>query len=165
MADEELKIEDSGSGKKKKLIIIIIAAVVILLGGGGAFLFLSGGDDVSEVAEEVQVHPLATSALYVGMPRAFVFNVMGDNRDRLVQIKVQLLIRGAANEKLARQHIPMIEGSLLRVFSSATADQLLSQEGKDAIRETALAETQGAMTDLTGSAVVERVLFTGFVMQ
>ena len=41
------------------------------------------------------------TALYVAMPRPFVFNVPGSGRDRLVQIKVQLLVRGSDNEELA----------------------------------------------------------------
>jgi flagellar FliL protein len=163
--DSDLKIEESGSGKKSKL-MIIIAAVVVLLGAGvGGWLFLSGGEEPQVQAEAPQVQTSESAALYVGMPRPFVFNVAGDRRDRLVQIKVQLLVRGAANEELARLHIPLIEGSLLRVFSGATVDQLSSQEGKDKIRENALSETQQALTAITGKRVVERVLFTGFVMQ
>ena len=64
------------------------------------------------------------SALYVAMPRPFVFNVPGSSRDRIVQIKVQLLVRGDVNEETAKKHIPLIEGTLLSVFSTTTADEL-----------------------------------------
>jgi flagellar FliL protein len=40
------------------------------------------------------------------MPRPFVFNVAGGQRDRLVQIKIQLMVRGTADETLAKQNIP-----------------------------------------------------------
>ncbi|MGE6158855.1 flagellar basal body-associated FliL family protein, partial [Aeromonas media] len=104
-------------------------------------------------------------SLYVGMPRPFVFNVAGGQRDRLVQIKIQLMVRGAADETLAKQNIPLIEGTLLRVFSAATAEQLMTFEGKEKLRQDSLEECRRVLKDLVSSPVIEQVLFTGFVMQ
>ena len=105
------------------------------------------------------------SALYVAMPRPFVFNVPGSSRDRIVQIKVQLLVRGDVNEETAKKHIPLIEGTLLSVFSTTTADELSTSAGKETLRFTALEKVQAALNDVEGTKVIERVLFTGFVMQ
>ncbi|MCW8107628.1 flagellar basal body-associated protein FliL [Alteromonas ponticola] len=173
MAEEELQIEESG-GKSKKMMIIIIAAVVIL-GGGAAYFFLFSGSDASvpEQTETVagegpaQAAPKANlgTALYVAMPRPFVFNVPGSGRDRLVQIKVQLMVRGSDNEEMAKSHIPLIEGTLLQVFSNSSADDLVTEAGKITLREDALSEVQRVMNEISGSNVVEQVLFTGFVMQ
>ena len=99
------------------------------------------------------------------MPRPFVFNVPGASRDRIVQIKVQLLVRGDVNEEVAKKHIPFIESTLLGVLSTTTADELSTSAGKEAIRLTALDKVQAAMEAVEGSKVIERVLFTGFVMQ
>jgi len=99
------------------------------------------------------------------MPRPFVFNVPGANRDRLVQIKVQLLVRGAQNEETAKKHIPLIEGTLLRVFSGTSADELGTSAGKDALKKNALKAVQDELLSIAGRTVVESVLFTGFVMQ
>jgi len=170
MADEqgqELEVEAEGGNKK---MVIIIIAVVVLLGGGVAAWLLTGDDAPNPEATDsasTESAPAAKSlgALYVGMPRPFVFNVADDQRDRLVQIKVQLLVRGGANEELARKHIPLIEGALLRTFSSASVDELSTQKGKEAIRAKAVTDTQKAMKSITGNAVIEQVLFTGFVMQ
>ncbi len=94
-----------------------------------------------------------------------VVHVPGSGRDRLVQIKVQLLVRGSDNEELAKTHIPLIEGTLLQVFSSANADDLVTEAGKIELREQAVNEVQKVLKDIAGHDVVERVLFTGFVMQ
>ena len=99
------------------------------------------------------------------MPRPFIFNVPGAGRDRLVQIKVQLMVRGSDNEELAKMHIPMIEGTLLKVFSTANADDLVTEAGKVALKDQSLREVQKALNEIAGNAVVEQVLFTGFVMQ
>lgn len=176
MAEEELQMEESG-GKGK--LIIIIAIVVVLLAGGAAAYFLLGSSD-EPIAEEGMGIPEAQSeeedanemasakvgtALYVAMPRPFVFNVPGSGRDRLVQIKVQLMVRGSDNEETAKMHVPMIEGTLLTVFSSANADDLVTEAGKTALRDQSVREVQKAMQELVGDQVVEEVLFTGFVMQ
>lgn len=173
MAEEELQIEEGG--KKGKMMIIIIA-LLIVVGGGAAYFFLFSGDD-RPAAEQLsaadgaaaQQGPAANAqvgtALYVAMPRPFVFNVPGSGRDRMVQIKVQLLVRGSDNEETAKSHIPLIEGTLLQIFSTANADDLVTEAGKIELRDRAVEEVQRAMTEITGKNVVERVLFTGFVMQ
>ncbi|MBW3806120.1 flagellar basal body-associated protein FliL [Aeromonas jandaei] len=168
--DNELTLKDPAAGKKKKLIIIIALAVILLGGGGaGAFLMLSGSEKPSaEAAEGKEAKPKEEApqpSLYVSMPRPFVFNVAGVQRDRLVQIKIQLQVRGAADETLAKQNIPLIEGTLLRVFSAATAEQLMTFEGKEKLRKDSLEECRRVLKDLVSSPVIEQVLFTGFVMQ
>ncbi|PKH00801.1 flagellar basal body-associated protein FliL [Paraglaciecola sp. MB-3u-78] len=173
MAEEELKMEEGS--KKIKLIIIIVAVVVLIAGGGAAYYFLMGDDApimASEGEPAVQGEEGVASALvktgtalYVAMPRPFVFNVPGSNRDRLVEIKVQLMMRGSDNEEQAKMHIPLIEGTLLKTFSTANADDLVTEAGKIAIRDSALKEVQKTMLDVSGNQTVEEVLFIGFVMQ
>ncbi|BDF95011.1 flagellar basal body-associated protein FliL [Pseudoalteromonas haloplanktis] len=175
MAEEaNLEIED-GSKKKKKLIIIIAVAVLVIAGAVWFFL-LSGSDSAPETLADESIVSAEQdtasgdsakigSALYVAMPRPFIFNVPGASRDRIVQIKVQLLVRGDVNEEIAKKHIPLIEGTLLGVFSTTTADELGTSEGKETLRVAALDKVQAALTDVEGSKVIERVLFTGFVMQ
>lgn len=173
MAEEaNLEIEDGGKSKKK--LIIIIAVVLLVIAGGAGYFFLSGSDEPAETladetatSEEVGNSDSAQigSALYVAMPRPFVFNVPGASRDRVVQIKVQLLVRGDVNEEIAKKHIPLIEDTILSVFSTTTADELGTSEGKETLRVAALEKVQTALNDVEGSKVIERVLFTGFVMQ
>lgn len=180
-AEKDLQIADGGGNKKK--MIIIAAAAVVLLGGGGAAFMMMGGDEPAApaVAEGAPADAAATDAaaadpaaagavsagdaLYVGMPRPFVFNVPGANRDRLVQIKAQLMVRGQNNEETAKQHIPLIESTMLRTFSKANADDLVTAAGKDSLKAAALKDVQESLTGVVGSPVVEEILFTGFVMQ
>jgi len=177
--EKETDLDVEGSGKKKKLIIIIALVVVLAAGGGGAFMFMGGSDDEvpqaeldaaldsggDEAAPENSVSAGVGSALYVPMPRAFRFNVPGSVRDRFVEIRVQLLVRGSDNEEVAKKNIPLIESTLLGVFSQENADDLATSAGKASLKQKALAAVQQEMVDIAGNKVVEQVLFTGFVMQ
>jgi flagellar FliL protein len=172
MADEELEIEEGGK-KKSKLMLIIIIVVVLLGGGGGAYFFLFMGEDPAAAegegaAEATSVEadaPPEGQALYVAMPRPFTFNAPGVARERIVQIEVQLMVRGVQSEELAKRHIPMIEGTLLQVFSASNADDLVTDVGKVELKERATKQVRQVMKELEGSSIVEQVLFTGFVIQ
>jgi flagellar FliL protein len=182
MADEkgkEVDLEIESGGKKKKMLIIIIAVVVLLAGGGAAYFFLMGDDSVTTAVEVSVEGAVATdsnqggeadnakvgSALYVPMPRPFRFNVPGAARDRFVEIRVQLLVRGGDNEESVKMNIPLIESTLLNVFSQANADDLGTSVGKEALKQQSLTAVQIVMKELKGNDTVEKVLFTGFVMQ
>ncbi|WP_158770741.1 flagellar basal body-associated protein FliL [Paraglaciecola sp. L1A13] len=175
MAEEELQMEEGG--KKSKLMMIIIIVVVLLIGGGAAAYFLLGGEDEAamvegteqEMVEGAEGEPSAQlkagAALYVSIPNPITFNVPGTGRDRLVEIKVQLMVRGSDAEEKVKMHIPSIQGALNRAFSQANADDLVTEAGKAAIRVNALKEVQKTLKDVAGNELVEQVLFTGFVMQ
>lgn len=178
MADDEIDVVEPEAKGKKKLILGIIGLLVVAGISVGAYLFLAGGDDsvdtpseiadpgdISRAVQEDGVGPQAGDAIYVGMPRPFVFNVPGEERDRLVQIKVQLLVRGSNNEELAKRHIPLIEGTLLQAFSSMTADELQTAEGKDRIRALGRDKVREVLAEVAGRPVVDEVLFNGFVLQ
>ncbi|EGR1262827.1 flagellar basal body-associated protein FliL [Vibrio cholerae] len=167
MAEEDLGTEAPKG--KKKLLIIIIAAVVLLAGGGGAAFFMmgSGGDEAAADAEQKteQVAAPTDPVSYVNIAQPFVFNVTGDAKDRLVQIKVQLMVRGSENENLARYHSPLVESSLLATFASATVEQLRTPNGRIELRDKASDDIKAALNQAVGKPVIEKVLFTDFVMQ
>ncbi|MEZ8513770.1 flagellar basal body-associated protein FliL [Vibrio splendidus] len=162
MAEEQ----DAPKGKSK-LLIIIIAVVVLLLGIGGALFFFLGSDDS---ASESQSQPatavvVAEPVMYVNIPQPFLFNVTGDKKDRLVQIKAQLMVRGSKNEDLARYHSPLVESTLLATFASATVDQLRSPTGRIELRDKATEDIKASLAQAVGQPVIEKVLFTDFVIQ
>ncbi|WP_045390023.1 flagellar basal body-associated protein FliL [Vibrio rotiferianus] len=166
MAEEQPQGADAPKGKSKLLIIII--AVFVLLGGGGAaafFLMGSGEPEQAAVEQDAQAVAAANPIAYVNIAQPFVFNVTGDSRDRLVQIKAQLMVRGSENENLARYHSPLIESSLLSTFASATVEQLRSPDGRIELRNRATDDIKAALNAAVGKPVIEKVLFTDFVIQ
>ncbi|NRD73349.1 flagellar basal body-associated protein FliL [Shewanella sp. VB17] len=170
MADEEsLEVEEGNKPKSKKLIIFGVIGFVLLLAiGGGIWFFLGSSEpeamDDGSMAEVVEEENTG-EAFYVGMPRPFLFNLPGATRSRLVEIKVQLMVRGADDDVQIQKHIPLIEDALLTTFSSADVEKLSSLVGKNELRQLALLNVQNTLQSVTGRKVVEKVLFTGFVMQ
>ena len=165
--DKDLKIEDSGKGNKK--IIIIAVILVLALAGGAAAFFLLGDDNAAPESAEVVTETVDKSAnqtaYYVAMPRPFVFNIIGLKRERLVQIKVQLMVRGSDNQELTKANIPLVESTLLQVFSATTEQQLATYEGKELVRSDSLTSVNDILTKYTGVAAIDKILFSGFVMQ
>jgi flagellar FliL protein len=161
--------EGKAPASKKKLIIIISAIVLVLLIGGGAAFFLMSGDDAENVdaTDAVKTEEVVeeVNANYVPMPRPIVFNVLDGTRDRTVQIKVQLMVMDKSSEALTRKHVPLLESTLVSVFSAAPIEQLRSPQGKSELRETALTELNKATTLVEKRALIHTVLFTGFVLQ
>lgn len=167
MAQEDTEEGSGGGGKMKLIIMIVLALVLLLAGAGGAFLFLSGAETKAPQEDIVleEAEPVNLQAIYVILAQPFVFNVTGDSQQRLVQVKVQLLVRGDKNEALAKENLPLVEHSMLTTFGGATIEQLRTPQGQIELRRQALDAVQAAMEKVTGKPVVERVLFTGFVMQ
>ena len=177
MAEEE-QLELKPQGGKKKLLLLVGVVLVLLIGGGvGGWLMLSGGGEEekehakkedgehAQSEEEKAAAQAAKMAMYVVLPRPFVFNVAAKPRYRLVQIKAALMVRGPANEALAKLHTPLVEGAMFRVFAASTTQQLETVEGRSKLRSDALAAVRQALHEVTQQDVVEQVLFTGFVMQ
>jgi flagellar FliL protein len=173
MPEQELalnEVPEDGKKTKKLLILGGIGLVLVLLIGGGLWFFM-GSDEPAPTALSADTQAQTESptvnaeADYVGMPKPFLFNLPGVNRSRLVEIKVQLMVRGEDDSVLTRKHIPLIEAALLTTFSGADVQHLSTQAGKDELRQLALLNVQNTLQPITGKRIVEKVLFTGFVMQ
>ncbi|MEE4245120.1 MAG: flagellar basal body-associated FliL family protein [Kangiellaceae bacterium] len=168
MADEsqDLELDVEGGGSKTKLFLIIGAAVA-LLGGAAAFFFLSGDDDSAgdsaETSEEVE--EIKEPAIYVGVPEAIISAIKGNKKDRMVQIKMSFLVRGAEAEEAVKKHMPRLKNDLLLLVGQQIADDIITPDGRNTLQEKALTVVQETMTQLESKPMIEKVLFVSFVMQ
>ena len=144
---------------KRKLVWVIVLLLVLSAGGGAAWWLMPA-------SKSVEAEPVVDNqALYVGLERPFIFSVAAGRRERLVQVELQLMVRGAAGEAKTRQHLPLLESVLLTVLSRQSADNYLSADGKRGVRQEALNELNRMLTEELGAPLIEKVLFTGIVMQ
>lgn len=179
---------ESSGGSKKKLIIIIAASVVSLIVVAVAVYFLvfagseeetvpvtesevTASDDgateteTEEVVDDIKALPKKGKAIYISVPDPFLVNIKSGKRTRMLQIKIQFLVRSIRAEDLVKQHLPLIRNDLLDFFSLADADEVRTREGRNALKEGALSISKKVMEDQTGLEAIEMVLFTGFVVQ
>ncbi|MCL1050695.1 flagellar basal body-associated protein FliL [Shewanella abyssi] len=171
MAEEQsLELEVSNEPKSNKKLIMFgsIAAVLIIIILVTLWMLFSG-DDASDQADGQSTVATETAnqgeAFYAAMPRPFLFNLPSNGRTRLVEIKVQLMVRGKDDDILIKKHIPLLEDALLTTFSGSDVQKLSTLAGKDEVRLLALLNVQNTLQPIIGRKVVEKVLFTGFVMQ
>ena len=153
----------SGNNKKRWLIIGLIALLVIGAGAGSNYWFAA---DKSESLPKKGFSPvLGTMAMYVNTSRPFVFNVSGGLRDRLVEIRVQLLVRSETDRALVQANLPLIESIILSSFSAATVEQWRDPRSRELLRDQALKEVRDSMEKLVNAPAVEQILLTSYVMQ
>ena len=165
--------------------LIIIAGVIVVLAGGGAAAYFKMRPaaeaseeheaDKTEKEEKAEKHekPSAkkkkkkkkeTESGLVSL-EPFVVNLADPGGTRFLRVNVKLVIDSPATaekiEKEERVLLVRIRASILEVLTQQTADQLVTSEGKEALK-TAIAEH---IEPLLEETEVEDVLFSDFVVQ
>ena len=119
-----------------------------------------------EMAEEAIDPANLDPALYVPLDPALVVSLFGENGEsHFLQINVQAMTRVQAHADSIRDHAPAIRNSFLFVISNHSYEDVLSPQGKDALRRTMLAAAQDVMRQNIGEPAVEDLFFTSFVAQ
>ncbi|MGL5290329.1 MAG: flagellar basal body-associated FliL family protein [Vibrionaceae bacterium] len=161
----EKSVEPAPSGKKK-WIVIGVAVLLLSAIGGGAFFWFSSATSSSEPQESSSAKTdRETLALYIAYPVPFIFNVQGEKQLRMAQVNVQLMVRGEENERLAKEHIVLIESAISAELASGTVEQLRSANGQTELRMRVLERVQSELQRVVEKPLIEKVLFTDFVMQ
>ena len=165
----DLDIDDGGGKSNSKLILIVVVVMLLIAIGGGAFFFLTqtGSDPAidDETGEEISEPVLKQQAIYIPMKPAFVVNFATTGSQNFLQLEVTLMTRDPAVAQAVETNLPLIRNDLITLFSSQTYDILMTQDGKQKLREAALSEVQKTLQSEYGDAGVEQVLFTSFVIQ
>ncbi|MGL5990440.1 MAG: flagellar basal body-associated FliL family protein [Plesiomonas sp.] len=154
-----------GSTQKRNKIMLAIGIVILLIAVTGSYLYLSGKPAKENELNTDFVPALGTMALYVNTSRPFVFNVQGESRDRLVEIRIQLLVRNKTDQRVVQANLPLIESQILSSFSTATTEQWRDPRGREALRAQALVEIRDSLQKLLKTPAVEQILLTSYVMQ
>lgn len=164
---QELKLNGTSDSKKK--IIIIVASVVLVLGiiGGAAFFLLGGESDETTAALPVpgQAMPNAKVVHYIRFENPFIVSINAKPRPRMLQIYVAVSVSDEQNISLAQINNLLIKSILNETFTSIEPTLYNNKEGRAKVKEICLERVQNVMRDETGSAVVDQILFTNFVMQ
>ncbi len=175
MADEEdvAEGEEGGkkTGKKKILLLALVGVLLIGLSVGGTLLAISLLGPKPEETEEMMVEdeePIEEAllpAIYYPLKPPIIVNFNARGRQRYLQAELTLMTREEDVIAAIELHMPMIRNGLVLLFGGQSYEQLQTAEGKEILRQEALAEIQRLLEQEIGKPGVEQVLFTNFVMQ
>lgn len=110
--------------------LIVIAAFVSLAAGAE--------DDAGEEAES----DAAPSAIYIPLKPEFVVNFGGAGKLKYLKTNVTLRLNSSDAANSVRHHMPFIRNNLVMLFTAQTNETLESQDGREAMRLTALSEVR-----------------------
>jgi flagellar FliL protein len=150
-----------------KLWLILIVLLVVLLGAGGAAGWLLLGKHAKAAGAEAAVAAAAApkradKPVFLDLD-SFTVNLEGG--DRLLYVGMTLQLGDEATQEFLRAHLPQVRNRMLMVLSGQDADALITSDGKqklaEAIRASLLKQFAGAQPAL----LVDKVLFTQFIVQ
>lgn len=84
---------------------------------------------------------------------------------RYVQVGLTTMTRDPRIGDILIQNMPQIRNNLILLFSNQKLEVLSSLAGKEKLRQQALAQIQGILTQEVGIPGVEALYFTVFVLQ
>jgi len=151
------------AGKKKKgkgkLLVILVAVLVLALGGGGAAYYFMGRDAAKGKAAKAKQADHGDEAAHddeeaedeghepavVALP-TFTVNLADKDATRYLRTTVALLIKdtekaaslsGGGEHKAAGEpvRIAMARSAILELLTTKTADELMTAEGKTALKK------------------------------
>ena len=148
-----------------------------------------------EAAEETEaLEEGAVSMRYISLTNPLLTNVSSSSgKSRTAKVQVVFAVKSEEAELAVKKHLPLLSSELLQLLASSDADQLMSMDGQQVFRDQALKVVQEALAreeaaaaaaakakaesdeeegkaddepaPKTKPALVERILFTQFVMQ
>jgi flagellar FliL protein len=106
----------------------------------------------------------AKSAFYYAFDPPMVVNFEDGSVVRFLQISMEVMAHDQKSIDSVQKNMPLIRNNLLLLMSNRDYQSLMSREGKDKLREEALAEIR-AVQKKQGGGDVDDLLFTSFVVQ
>ena len=165
---EEASAAPAKSGSPMKLVIVMIVGAILLVAVsmGGVFFLMKSMGMAGGGAGGGNVKDDSAPAIYHALEPAFVVNFKERGRSRFLQVEVQVMSRDKQMIDELDKHTPVIRNNLLLLFSGQTAETLHSSEGKEQLRQNALAELNKILEAETGQVeAIEALYFTSFVTQ
>lgn len=161
---------DAPAKSKSKLPLIAGAAVIVLAGaGGGGYWWWSHrapadpkAAEAAAAAEKVEPHTPEDAGIVGFEP--FVANLADEGGTRFLRASLKLVVAGADTAKEVEENAverAQLQSAILEILTVHTAEQLVTPEGKAALKKEILEKTGHVLH----SARVTDVLFTEFVVQ
>jgi flagellar FliL protein len=167
----------SGGGLYLNAIVVFVMALLAVIVGGFINAKLHPLPDLKMSKDGLitAVVPVASasseggegagkSAFYYAFDPPMVVNFEDGSVVRFLQISMEVMAHDQKSIDSVQKNMPLIRNNLLLLMSNRNYQSLMSREGKDKLREEALAEIR-AVQEKQGGGNVDDLLFTSFVVQ
>jgi flagellar protein FliL len=169
--------QKSGGGLLMNAVVVFVMALLAVIVGGFINaklhplpdLKMSKDGLITAVAPATGTSPEggeggAKSAFYYAFDPPMVVNFEDGSVVRFLQISMEVMAHDQKAIDSVQKNMPLIRNNLLLLMSNRNYQTLMSREGKDKLREEALAEIR-AVQSKQGGGEVDDLLFTSFVVQ
>ncbi|PLW83969.1 flagellar basal body protein FliL [Kineobactrum sediminis] len=163
------KAAAASPGVGKLLVVSLLVSLLMSAGVGAGVYFLlktEDGDTAEVVAGEdsVKEEKAKGPPIYHKMAEPFIVNLSTPGT-RFLQVTVELMTRNTDVVNAVEKHDPLIRNNLLMLLSSQSPESIATVEGKESLRQEALAEIRRVLKNLAEPAGVEDLYFTSLVVQ
>ncbi len=167
----DLPVPPPVATKKGGSIVMPIIAVVFATAAGAGTSWFMTQQALAKLqpptAEAEAAKPVVpkSPANYVALEPAFVVNLDDERLQRFLQVQIEVMTRDPKVVEQLTRHTPRIRSQLLLLLGQQHASDLTGRAGKEQLQAAVLEEVRNILRAETGSAEVEAVYFTSFVMQ
>lgn len=102
---------------------------------------------------------------YIELKPAFVTNYGGGGAIHFLKADVTLRVPDAQMSAAVMRHMPQIRHTMVMLLSRQQDADVATMEGKEKLRQQALADVRAVIEAEEGKPGVEDLLFTGFILQ
>lgn len=145
---------------RRKSVWLVAGAIVVLLACAAVAVFATSGEPEQDAAAA----PAPRDATTVVSLEPFIVNLADQEHERYLRLTVSLVLACEAGTPAEKEEGPehaLVRDRVLSVLGSKHAEELISFEGKEALR----LELQRCLADLLPDQTVLDVLFTEFLVQ
>lgn len=143
----------------------VIAVSLLCLGACALSPALWAEDEpvAEEVGEDGQ--PIPAKPIYIPLKPPFVVNYGGVGRLKYIKTELSVRVKDTESANALRHHMPLIRNSMVLLLSRQTDTDLDTQEGKEMLRQNALAEINALLEAEEGQSGVVDLFFDNLIVQ
>lgn len=145
-----LHLGSSGRGLIRPLVTALLVGVMLLLWS---------------LASQAADKETNKKVVYIPLAPPFVVNYGGVGRLKYLKAELSVRVEDVETANAVRHHMPLIRNNLVMLFSRQSEEDVNTQEGKERLRQTALAEINALITAEDGKSAVVDLLFNNLIIQ
>ncbi len=151
----------------KKMILIAVGALALVGISVGASLFLTGALNKEPAAGAAmeEAEPVPEEVHYYNVQPEFVVNFKGKTRVKFLMIEMVVASHDEEVPVILSDHDPELRNSLLMLLAEQDSEVLKTAEGKQALRDAAMARIDEVVSNHYKPERILDVFITRLVMQ